>query len=207
MFLFQNCERLREKMRIGEGEEVGTIELVDWPTTQYTSRGTHMNWMQNLTQQPNLSIVQSPSSPPVIPQNTNITAENAHDGHLMVWAMLTGSTVPLFDVFLLVIAVLVDAAKLGVTEQLCDYASPADVVGIEVTFKGPVPARMSPPFFEVQWLMKTIASLPEYMIRKGVFKEALVLVEIDGVRVADGFLGKKEAGVGLTNVNSSISAV
>ena len=182
-------------MFIGEGEEVGTIELVDWPTTQYTSRGLHMNRMQNLTQQTNLSIVQSPSSPSVLSQNTNITAENLQDRHLMVRAMLTGSTVPLFDVFLLVIAVLVDAAKLGATEQMQDYASPANVVGVEITFFGPVPPRTTPPFFEVQWLMETMASLPGYMIRKGVFKEALVLIEIDGVRVADGFLGKKEVEV------------
>lgn len=192
---------LTKRNMVGEGEEVGTIELVDWPTTQYTSRGPIADSTQNLTQQSNLSIVKRPSSLSVFPEDTNITAENAQDRHLIVRAKLTGSTVPLFDVFLLVMAVLVDVANLGATEHLRDYASPANAAGAEIEFKEPVPARTSPPFFEVQWLMETMAIIPQYMIKKGVFKEALVLVELDGVKVADGFLGTKEAGVRLTNVN------
>lgn len=196
-----------EKLCVGEGEEVGTIELVDWPTTQSTGRGTYTNWMQIQTQQSNLSIVQSMSSPSVFPQNKNVTAENLQDPELIVRIMLTRSTVPLFDVFLLVIAVLVDAAQMGATKRLQDYTSLATAAGVEIFFKGPVPARTSPPFFEGQWLMKTMATIPQYMIRKGAFKEAAVLVEIDGVRVADGFLGFREAGVGLRNVNSNISVI
>lgn len=158
--------------------------------------------MQNLTQQPNLPIEEIPSSRAVFPQHTVITAGDAQDQRLMVRVKLTGSTVPLFDVFLLVITVLVDAARLGATERLQDYASPVNVPGVETRFKGPVPARTSPPFFESYWLMKTMATIPRYMIKKGVFREAFVLVEIDGVRVAEGVLEKKAAGVGLTIVNS-----
>lgn len=33
-----------------------------------------------------------------------------------------------------------------------------------------------------------MAALPEYMAKKGVFQEADLLVNVDGVGVADGFL-------------------
>lgn len=119
--------------------------------------------------------------------------------------MLTGSRVPLFDVFLLAIAVLVDAARLESTQRLQTYVSPESGGGVEIMFGQPVPARTSPPFFEVQYLMRAVVLIPNYMIIKGVFKEALVLVEVGGVRVADGFLGQKQAAVGLTNVNYNVS--
>ncbi len=173
-----------------------------WPAKQYTSPGTHINSTQNATQQSNLPIAKITSSPSLPPENTKITADDVKDGKLVVRAMLTGATVPLFDVFLLVIAVLVDAAERGATERLQGYKSPATTAGVEIFFEEPVPARTSPPFFKVQWLMEAMASIPQYMIRKGVFKEALLFVEIDGVRVADGFLGGKGLGLGLTNVSS-----
>ena len=179
---------------------------MDWPAKQYTSGGgIYLNSTQNRIQPSDLSIAKNPSGLSLFPEITNITAENERDRHLIVRAALTGSVVPLFEVFLLVIAVLVDAAELGATERLQDYASPANAASVKITFKKPVPARRSPPYFEAQWLMKTMATIPRYMIMKGVFKEELLLVEIDGVRVADGFLERQEAGVGLTNVSSIVA--
>lgn len=152
-----------------------------------------------------MSIVRPPSNLSVFPQDTKITAENAQDQDLIVRVMLMGSTVPLFDVFLLVIAVLVEAASQETTERLRDYTSPTSVAGVEVLFKERLPPRTSSPFFEIQSLMKTMALVPRFMVTKGVFQEALVSVEIDGVNVADGFLEKKEATVGLTNINANVS--
>lgn len=187
-----------------EGEEVGTIEIVDWPENQDPGRSTRINSAPNLTQSKWVT-VRSPSSLSISPPKTNTTLGNPDDQPLTVRATLVGSTVPLFDVFLLAIAVLVDASRLKATQRLRNYASPETAAGVEITFYEPVPAHTSPPFFEAQWLMRTMAAIPNYMVRKGVFKEAVVLVEIDGVRVADGFLGNKQAAIGLTNVNHNVS--
>ena len=163
--------------------------------------------MQNLTDKADLSIIENSSSLSVSRQISDITGENAGDEHLSVQALLTGSTVPLFDVFLLVIAVLVDVATKGATEQLRQYLSPSNIAEVIILFTPPVPARTGPPFFEVQWLMKTMASIPQCMFEKGMFREALVLVDIDNVRVAEGVLGKKESVVGMTNADSNMSAI
>lgn len=187
------------------GEEVGTIELVDWPANQDIGRSTHINSTQNLPQRSHWSTVKSSSGLSIFSNNTNIKGEDLDNEPLTVRAMLTGSRVPLFDVFLLAIAVLVDAARLESTQRLQTYVSPESGGGVEIMFGQPVPARTSPPFFEVQYLMRAVVLIPNYMIIKGVFKEALVLVEVGGVRVADGFLGQKQAAVGLTNVNYNVS--
>lgn len=68
-----------------------------------------------------------------------------------------------------------------------------------------MPMRTGPPFFEVQWLIKSMALIPRYMIRKGVFKEASVMLDVDGVSIAAGFLGEKDAGVGLMNAKGNVS--
>ena len=180
---------LTEKKFTGEGVEVGTIDFLDWPAKQYTSPGTDIISTQNATDQSSLPVAKIAWSPSLPPENSNNTAEDVQDGRLVVRAMLTGAIVPLFDVFLLVIAVLVDVAKRGAMERLQGYTSPATTAGVEISFEEPVPARTSPPFFGVRWLMKAMAVIPQHMIRKGVFREAVLLIEIDGVRVADGFLG------------------
>lgn len=74
-----------------------------------------------------------------------------------------------------------------------------------MVFEEPVPPPTEPPYFEVRWLMQTMAFLPEYMITKGVFKEAILTVKIDGVLLANGFLVAENPRSGLTNVNSHVS--
>ena len=167
-----------------------------WPTTE--SQGTQTNTTQHPTQQSN-------SSRSVFPEYSVITAKNVQDQHLTVRATLTGSTVPLFDVFLVVMAVLADAAALRATERLEGYVSPATAAGVRVTFKEPVPARSRPPFFEVQWLLRTMAGIPGFMITKGVFREVALRDEIDHVWVADGSLKRTDGGIGLMNVDSNVT--
>ena len=189
------------EMCIGEGEEVGTIQLTDWPSAQYRSP----EWTQELTQQSNLSIVKLSSNLSALPKTTNTTAENAQDPELTVRITLTRTILSPLDVFLLIIAVMVEAAEMGAQRLLQNYASPTDVSPVWIIFEEPIPARVSPPFFEVRWLMMIMTRIPEYMIRKGIFQEALVMVEVDGVSVADGFLMVRDAPVPRMNVNSTIS--
>ncbi|CAF9919866.1 hypothetical protein IMSHALPRED_004743 [Imshaugia aleurites] len=185
-----------------EGEKVGTIELVAWPSA---SQGTHTNSTWNPTQPSNLSIDNPPSSLSLLPQNATITTTNTQNGHLRVRTILTGSAVPLFDVFLLVMAVLVGAAELGPRERLRYYAFPATGAGLRIAFTESVPARTSPPFLEVRWLIRSMAFIPRCMVKMGASKEAEVFVEVDHVSVAEGLLGKNGGGIGLMNVDSNES--
>ena len=110
------------------------------------------------------------------------------------------------NVFRMIIAVLVDAAEMGADKLLRSYKSPAGLAGLYMVFEEPVPPRTEPPYFEVRWLMQTMAFLPEYMITKGVFQEAILTVKLDGVLVANGFLVAENPRSGLANVNSDVSA-
>ena len=105
----------------------------------------------------------------------------------------------------MIIAVLVDAAEMGAGKRLPTYRSPTGVAGLYMVFEEPVPPRTQPPYFEVRWLMQTMAFLPEYMITKGVFQEAIFTVKLDGVLVAKGFLVAEDPRSSLTNANSNVS--
>ena len=162
-----------------------------------------------MTQQPKLSFVNSSSDVQVFTEKRNITSENSQNLNLEVRIVLAEPYIPLFDVFLLIITVLVDAAGLRPTKRLRGYTSQAVSASsgppARIVFEEPTPARTSSPYFEVQWLMKTVALIPNYMVREGAFKEAVILVELDGLRVANGFLKESPPGVAITNVGSNVS--
>ena len=119
--------------------------------------------------------------------------------------LLSETSVRAFDVFLLAIAVIVDLAPLEATMSLHTYESPRVAANIVAVFQEPPPARTSAPFFEVHWLISVMAMIPEYMIKKGKFKEAYAFIEVDGVRVANGFLGANVGGGGLAGVKGNVS--
>ena len=187
---------------LGEEKEVGIIQLEDWPSTQYTDSRIHIGSTPSLIQQSNSSLNRPSSNLYVAPEDTTSTTQ---DPRLKVRIELIESMVPPFDVFLLVIAVLVNAAELGVERVLRDYQAPLDVGSVWIAFAEPTPVRTSPPFFEVKGLMRAMATIPKYMIKKGVFQEAFVTVEVDGVSVADGCMILKDVGVGLKDMKTNIS--
>ena len=120
--------------------------------------------------------------------------------------LLTETSVQAYDVFLLAIAVIVDLAPLEATLPLHTYKSPQIAANIVAVFQEPPPARTSAPFFEAHWLISAMAMIPEYMIKKGRFREAYAFIEVDGVRVANGFLGANVGGEGLmAGVRGNIS--
>ena len=191
------------KICVGESREVGTIELVAWPS------GRNIQSTQDVTQQPKLSFVNSSSDIQVFSETRNITTVISHDLKLEVRILMRESYISLLSFFLLVITVLVDAAEMQPTSRLRDFTSQtvsADSgTPVSIEFEEPVPARTSSPYFEVQWLMVTMAIIPDFMVRKGAFQEAVILVELDGLSVANGFLLGSPRGVSMTNVGSNVS--
>ena len=172
---------------VGDSRKVGTIMLVAWPS------GRNIHLTQDVTQQPKLSFVNSSSDIQVFSEKRNITSENTQDPKLEVQITLTEKYLPLLDVFLLVISVLVDAAAMKPRKRLRSYTSQAVSAGsgtpVRIVFEDATPARTGSLYFEVQWLMMTMALIPNYMIRKGAFQEAVIVVELDGLRVANGQIG------------------
>ena len=186
--------------RVGKGRKVGTIVLVDWPS------GRTIQSTQDVTQQPKVSTVNSSSDLSTSPEGKSRTTQNIQNSELIVQIMLTETSIEPLDVFLLAITVIVQAAERGTARILRGYTSPAVSAGVRtpvhVVFEEPEPARTSSPFFDVEWLIVTMAKIPEYMITKGVFREAVLLVEVDGISVADGFLMQSIPGIG-SNVSVS----
>lgn len=187
---------------IGEGRSVGTIQLVDWPETQSTNQTIPTNSTINPTQQSNLSLVQNPSTLPAVIKDPTAPPQNAN---MTLRILLTGTAIPAFDVYLLVLAVIVDVAPLAATLPVQTYRSPRIAADIGIDFEAPTSARTRAPFFEVQWLISAVALIPEHMIKKGRFQEAHAFVEVDGVRVADGFLGFSQDGGGGAGVRGNVS--
>ncbi|KAM0802414.1 hypothetical protein BDR22DRAFT_887645 [Usnea florida] len=185
-----------------EGREVGTVQLVPWPETQSTNQTVHTNSTLNLTQQSNLPLVQDPSSLPASIIDTPTPPENAR---MTLQMLLTETSIFSFNVFLVAIAVIVDLAPRAATSALNTYKSPQIAANIVAVFQEPPPERTSPPFFEVQWLISAVAMVPEYMIRKGRFKEAYAFIDVDGVRVANGFLGANGWGGDLAGGTGNVS--
>lgn len=179
------------------------IKLVAWPSGRDT-KSTH-----DVTLQPKLSFVNSSSDIQVFSEKRNTTSDNGQNMNFEVRIMMVDSYLSLFDVFLLVITVLVDAAELQSRRRLRGYTSQAVSAGpgtpIRIVFEEPSPARTSLPYFEVQWLMETMAIIPQFMVRKGAFQEAVILVELDGLSIADGYLMESPPAVGMTNVGSNVS--
>ena len=114
--------------------------------------------------------------------------EYTDDQRLHVKVSLVGSGIDVPDVLRMVITVIVAAAEQKPTERIQEFVSPENVPRVKLTFLPPIPPPTNPPFFEIQWLIKAVAAIPTFMLKKGRFREALLMLEVDGIKVADGFL-------------------
>lgn len=190
-----------------DGKRVGTVEIVfrERPVKPgETIASTEANNTQALSQQQNVTFFNDTASLTEKLNNGNlIQADN--DKELRVLATLTGSTVAPWDVFLLVIEVISGTAELEYNERLNDYVSPRTIPRVEITFRNPEPPRTMPPFFEAHYLIQAMATIPDLMIRKGVFKEVVLVLKVDGVDVASGNMGTVDAAASLSQANSNVS--
>ena len=185
-----------------EGAEVGMILIVEWQETQKSILAPCYAAIPDRSQQ-SAPAVNNLANSSTCAAPTPITTDSNQD--LRILGYLTGSTVDLFSVFLLVITVITGAAEKAATERIDEYISPTTIPGVLVRFLVPTSPRTSPPFFEAQWLIRCMAAIPDYMIKKGVFREGLFLIEVDGVRVADAFLEKKSPTVDSSSAVSNVS--
>ena len=181
--------------------EVGMILIVQWQEMQ--------NLIPVLCHSANSGLEQQSTPPVNISANISIcaapTMTNDLNQDLRVLGYLTGSTVDVLSVFLVTMTVITEAAQKAATERIDEYISPANIPGVLISFLSSIPPRTSPPFFEAQWLIRSVAAIPNYMIEKGVFRESLFLVEVNGIRVADAFLEERSLTIGSSPAITNIS--
>lgn len=181
-----------------EGKTVGFVRI----EAQSSAAIIYANETQGLTQESNLLSHNSRASigdDLADKTPTEITV----DEHLKVFATSRGSTLSAWSVFRLVIVALAEAAEWKATERVEDYTE--DVPGVEINFFQLAAKSSSPPLFEGQWLIKALSVIPGYMLKRGVFKEVLLFMEVDGVRVAEGFMESTTALVGSQQAYLNVS--
>ncbi len=188
-----------------QGEQVGELFLTTPPPSLATSEATLKDLTQALGQDVNPPTAASAAKLSDLPKNSSSTFD-ASNGRFNVEASLDGSTLDLFDVFRMVIAVLSNAAELEASQRITEYSSPPDLAGVDIFISTPSPVPTHPPYFETQWLLKLMAALPEQMIKNGVFKEAKFVAKVDGVTVAYARVRKKLSGSG-SRLNPSVLLV
>jgi len=179
-----------------QGEQVGELFLTTPPPSLATSEATLKDLTQALSQDVNPPTAASAAKLSDFPKNSSSTFD-ASNGRFNVEASLDGSTLDLFDVFRMVIAVLSSAAELEASQRITEYSSPPGLAGVGIFISTPSPVPTHPPYFETQWLLKLMAAVPEQMIKKGVFKEGKFVAKVDGVTVANARVRKKLSGSGL----------
>lgn len=170
---------------------VGTIKVAfrdRRPGTTGTVVGTEANSTQPLFQQPSLNFLNDTARIDEISENIS-AIQAADDEGLKVQAAFVGPIIASYDVFLLLAGVITYAAEMGTHGQVDNFVLYRTSPDLAISVMNSQPPRTTPPIFEAQWLIKAMAMLPYFMLRKGAFRETLFVLGVDGVGVANGLLG------------------
>lgn len=128
------------------------------------------------------------------PSPVNVQAQN-----LEVLIGLVGRSINLDTIILILLATLHDAAQYRATAIIpAQYR--VGLNGYTALFAVTPEPRTSAPFPEYEWLIRSLAQLPDYMLLKGKFSEANVVVRVDGVTVIDASL--VDVGSGPSSLNA-----
>lgn len=199
-----------------EDEDVGSIRF-SWakaprkPRIRPTTKPLRRNAVQDVPanaawKDPENSELESSHGATTLRDLTSTTAVSAgEEFQLQISALDTVAQV--HDVFELVILVMADAAAMGISHAMEGYVSPRFLPKIDMHFFAPPQPRKSPPFFTGKWLLRVAAAIPKFLIKRGAFREVLMHVDVDGVRVADGFMKNTGRRAGLQLPSSNISVV
>ena len=186
------------------GAPVGSIEIIPWPMSSSTDLNDSQTVAQVLDYQSTTPFDNDSDARSRCFQGAHLEAIDDNQ-RLKIQGCLVGSAMEPFDVFVTVNAILAEVAEKGPTQRISDYVSPESDPRVQISFWTPSPAPSSPPFFEVQWLIRATALIPGFMIKKGSFAEAVFSIEVDGIQVADAHLDKRRFIMSLPSPESNIS--
>ena len=164
------------------------------PSKTVTGNAAPSNDAQMSTQSSDLEFSESMHSFPNTTSEANLTGIFGNED-FKIQASLVGRVLDPYRVYYTIISVLTEASQMAPSRLVEQYTSPADIQDLELIFLPPLGRpRLAPPFFSKVWLMQAVPLITQFLLSKGVFRECSILVEVMGVRVADGWLGLKDKG-------------
>lgn len=131
-----------------------------------------------------------------IPDSTSLSLANtttpSNTGNLRVFIKPVGHPLTNIEFFVPILANLEYVARFPSTSPVNGFIlSPADVdTWMEFRDFGGQP-RTQAPIFEYQWIAKALGELTGYLARLGWWSEAIIVMQVDGVNVGDGWIRKK----------------
>ena len=123
---------------------------------------------------------------------TNVVTTDATDdpaeARLVTTFTPVGQNLGVYDVFFPIMHTLTDMAKIPTTTISEGVVAGADGYNGVVCILPAIPIRTDPPTLEYQWLIRTMARIPIYMVENHRFGEIDIKVAVDGVEIAFGRL-------------------
>ena len=121
----------------------------------------------------------------------NVDVRNPlNDQHVTVSVIELGARLGMLEVFIAVFAALEYVAHFPSTDEVDAFQLSADGEDIMIGVVGNTRApAFIPPYLEYQWVILSIAQIPEYMIQvQRRFTEVVIEIAVDGVPLGEGFL-------------------
>lgn len=149
--------------------------------------------------------ISAPSEPPPLPgtplNSTKISGSAdqggvSNAGNLKIFFKSDGITLSETQVFMGVIGALGELAPLGTKDPVPEDSITVPLAMTQFSWYNlldPPRTPENPPYFELSWLIKTLGSIPKYMLDKGVFSELHAVIVVDDVPLADIWLRKSIA--------------
>ena len=114
-----------------------------------------------------------------------------NDQHLTVSVIHVGVGLGIVEVFVAIFAVLEYMAHFPGTDEVAAFQVSPDggdiTIGIVENTRAP---GFIPPYLEYQWVILSMAQIPEYMLQQSRFSEVVIEISVNGVPLGEGSLFK-----------------
>ena len=168
-------------------------------TMQSLTQSNSINELQSLSVK-NTSTVQRVGAPIADAENHTLnvgvatTDATKNDPELRVIFQLSGSVLPLNDVFFSAFHVLRALAPYKVTARLVSDSIHITNSILRLSIRdanNPPRTASNPPYFQAEWLMRAMAQMPTYMLQQGSFREVSMDISVDEIKVAEVSLSRR----------------
>ena len=122
----------------------------------------------------------------------NITSPSSNADGLRVLVIPIGQGLPVSDFFKPIFGCLAYIARFPYTDPVNPFEVSRDDSDMRMKFRDYDPQpRTQAPFFEYQWIAKALRLLPATVLQLGRWTEVIIIMEVDGIKVGDGWLKKR----------------
>ena len=135
------------------------------------------------------------------------TVDPTNDPHLQVAFQLTGSVIPIYNIFQTALDILRDWAFYDRTGFLGGVTTQLNAVNLVIqTRSAPGRTRQDPPYFQIEWPMRALGQMPAYMLEQQSFREVDMVLFVDGIIVEEVAVKKPGGGTGLMQASGDVSS-